>query len=192
MQQYLQKEFERYIFNGEITLLENAKNFSKTEEIIKKHKPKIINFLNKIREIKEELANELNEIPGTYTILFQYLGFIIRKGKYRKLDDKDDKTKKHFQLKIKGTTSDNSSTINTNYHTIPSVIFKVINIYRIINEIEISSNNNRSYDSSRIIIESLRNQHEIHYLRSLFPNFFMIAVHRDDYVRKTAFDIKMP
>lgn len=142
-----------------IDLIQNIK------KIIQNNHNQIDSLFDAIAEIKDDLVQELNSIKsGTYTILFQHLGFLIRRGSINNrniLICKNESATGHF--------------------LIPSVIYKLINIYRIIDEIRNEKQEDEDKKcATRIVIESLRNHQEVHYLRARFPNFFMLAVHRDE------------
>lgn len=119
--------------------------WDKTTESIDNH---LKGFRGKIEEVMgRKIASSI------YTVIFQNLGFKIRKG---------------IPLTIPGEPS-----ITTDFEFIPNTIYKMACLYRLLDE-KINPTG-----CTHIIIETLRNHHEISYLRERFSNFFVFAVHRN-------------
>lgn len=109
------------------------------------------NFLQSLDELKLELCRKLAVFDKhLYILLFQYFGFRIRKG---------------CRIELKGKP------IESNIHFIPQMIYKVINMYRLYDE-------HIGREDTRIVVETIRNPHEVDYLRSRFSNFYLLAVHK--------------
>lgn len=113
-------------------------------------------FFKAIDDLKSELCDKYNRYPYLYTVLFQRIGFVIRKST---------------------PLSHENKTAYTDYQSIPIIVYKIVNIYRLMDESESQSPDDVS---TCVVIETIRNNLEIGILRERFQNFYMISVHRDE------------
>ncbi len=110
-----------------------------------------------IKEVNEFLKKEMNDIGhGLYNLFLQILGSAIRKG---------------MKLNVGREGSE------TNIHTVPKIINKLIKIYRIQNTFLEESEKPRA---CRIIIENIRNSHEIDYFRERYSAFYVVSINRNE------------
>ena len=148
------------VFSGKL----EADELNKILTILKgKYKKNDIdNLLKEINDTKDTLCKAFNDYQkGFYTLFFQYLGYMIRKG---------------IDLELPGPP------VKTHTTYIPSIICKLIHSYQHINYL--NSQNGEGKNTTYIVIEGIRNHIEIQYLREHFANFFMLAVHRTEKERK--------
>jgi len=118
---------------------------------------KIGDIFIKIKDINKNLKSEMNEVGGgLYNIFLQILGSVIRKG---------------LELKVGKEMS------KTNIHTVPKIINRLIKIYRIQNDFFSESDQPKP---CRIVIENIRNSHEIDFFRERYSAFYVVSINRNE------------